>query len=317
MPEPDPTARSVLPDETALVVALQVLRGVLPAAAPVLVRQPTAAVVVLVVAVVFLGLLTALLFELLVASVLGLLIILLVLLIALFPSLAVCLLRLRIHFTFPGGSFPFLGPLIETLGILAPRLVVQFLLAAAVPVSTLFPDLLVASPLAPLLPWLLLVLPTPLSLHSASLLATVLSLLSVPLLIARVLLPLSTVGLSLVALLLWLAGLLSASWLGLRGSGLPTRLLVARGEGLVTGGLLASSLLSTLWAAGAASLSALSVELLLILPATRWWVLASPLGRLLTAELWALLALGLRRRLTSVFLRLSTAGGLILRTARL
>lgn len=237
--------------------------------------------------------------------------------IALFPSLAVCLPRRRIHFTFPGCPFPFLGPLTETLGILAPRLVVQFLLAAAAPVSTLFPDLLIASPLAPLLPWLLLVLPTPLSLHFASLLAPVLSLLSIPLLIARVLLPLSTVGLSLVALLLWLAGLLSALWLGLRGSGLSTRLLVARREGLVTGGLLASSLLSPLWAAGAASLSALSVELLLVLPATRWWVLASPLGWLLTAELWTLAALGLRRRLTSLFLGVSTAGGLILRTARL
>lgn len=137
--------RSVLPDEPPLVVALQVLRGVLPAAAPVLVRQSAAAVFVLVVAVVsIIGLPTVLFLALPTVSFIGLLAIVPLLLavsvlllsgpvlwvLYLLPPLVSALLLLSLfllvsaRFLLPGFTFPFPGFRIKTLGVLTPRLVV-------------------------------------------------------------------------------------------------------------------------------------------------------------------------------------------------
>lgn len=116
------------------------------------------------------------------------------------------------------------------------------------PVPTLFSRLLVAGPLTTVLLALLLALPIALLLHPTSLLTAVLPLLNVPLALLGVLLTLVTVGLSLMTLLLGLAVVLSAPGL-LLVTALSPRLLVARRERLVTSGLPASSLSSSLWAA--------------------------------------------------------------------
>lgn len=152
------------------------------------------------------------------------------------------------------------------------------------PAPTLFSRLLVAGSLAAVFLALLLALPITLLLHPASLLTTVLPLLNAPLALLGVLLTLVTVGLSLMALLLGLAVVLSAPGL-LLVTALPTRLLVARRERLVTSGLPASSLSSSLWAAGTTLLASLPLERLLVLPVTRLWILSCLLGRLLVTEL--------------------------------
>lgn len=138
-------ARSVLPDEPPLVVALQILRGVLPAAAPVLVCQPAAAVFVLVVAVVsIIGLPTVLLLALPTVFFFGLLAISPLLLavsalllsgpvlwvLCLLPLFVSALLLLSLFLLvsvrslLPGFLLSFPGFRIQTLGVLTPRLVV-------------------------------------------------------------------------------------------------------------------------------------------------------------------------------------------------
>lgn len=184
------------------------------------------------------------------------------------------------------------------------------------PAPTLFSRLLVAGPLATVLLALLLALPIALLLYSASLLTSVLPLLNVPLALLGALLTLVTVGLSLMALLLGLAVVLAALGLMLLVTALSTRLLVARRERLVTGGLSASTLMSALWTAGTTLLASLPLERLLVSPVTRLWILSCLLGRLLVTELWALPAPRLGRRLATVSLWLLTARGLILGSSR-
>ena len=245
-----------------------------------------------------------------------LLILRLFLLLSLFLLLGVRLLLLGFLVSSPRFLFPFLGALVQALGVLPPRLVVQFPLSTAVSTTTPFSGLLVAGPLATVLLGLLLALPTSLSLHSASLLGPVLPLLNVLLVLVTVLLTLVTVTLTLVALLPGLAGTLSGLRLTLLGTALSARPLVPRRECLVTGGLPAPSLVPSLPAAGAALQPGLSLELLLVLRVIRLWILPSLVGRLLATELWTLPAPGLGRRLALVSLRLSTTGGLILLSPR-
>lgn len=124
---------------------------------------------------------------------------------------------------------------------------------------------------------------TPLSLYSASLLASVLSLLSVPRALPNALL-------ALVAPL-GRPGTLSAPRLVLLGTTLSARLLVVRRECLVTGGLPASTLSTASRARGLASLPwlfmelLLALELLLVLRTARLWILPSTVGRLLAIGL--------------------------------
>lgn len=169
--------------------------------------------------------------------------------------------------------------------------------------------LLVAGPRPTVLLGLPLALPTPLSLHSASLPAAVLSLLGIPLPLPNVLLGLVTVGPPLVALLLGRAGTLSSLGSMLLGTAPRARLLVPRREGLVTGWLPASSPFRSWPTAGTALLLGSSPGLLLVLPVTRPRALLSWPGALLT-DLWVLPAAGLGRRRALVSLRPSTTGGL-------
>lgn len=159
--EPTASSRSVLPDETALVVALQVLRGVLATAAPVLVRQPAIAIVVLLafiglilglLVVLVLGLSFLLLFELLVVlllevlalSFLGLLVLLstTVLFLLVFSSVLLGLrLRQSVVSSLVGITLFLLAAqllfllltlwlLVQSLRVPPPRLIILLLLAA-------------------------------------------------------------------------------------------------------------------------------------------------------------------------------------------